>query len=57
MVGGHLCVVSLVVGKVEVVGQSLLGPREPHRLQHSLASVIKGDDQLQLRPAFFLLHT
>ena len=57
MVGGHLCVVSLVVGEVEVVGQSLLGPREPHRLQHSLTSVIKGDDQLQLRPAFFLLHT
>ena len=55
--GGHLRVVSLEVGEVEVVGQRLLGPGEPHGLQQGLTSVIEGDDQLELRPSFLLFNT
>ena len=57
VIGRHLRVVPLEVGEVEVVGKSLLGPGEPHWLQQGLAAVIKGDDELQLGPTFFLLHT
>ena len=46
--GSDLGVVSLKVGEVEVVGQSLLGTREPHGLEKRLAPVLKLDDQLQL---------
>ena len=44
--GRHLGIVPLVVGEVEVVGESLLVPGEPHGLHQGLASVIEGDYQL-----------
>ena len=39
-------IVPLVVGEVEVIGESLLVPGEPHGLHQGLASVIEGDYQL-----------
>ena len=44
--GRHLGIVPLVVGEVEVIGEGLLVPGEPHGLHQGLASVIEGDDQL-----------
>ena len=57
MEGGHLSVVPLVVREVEMVGQSLLGPRESHGLQQGLASILKCNDQLELSASFLLFYT
>ena len=54
---GNLCIVALIVGEVEMVGKSLLTPRESHWLEESLASIFIFYYQFQLSPSLLLRYS
>ena len=44
MESSNLCIVTLIVIEVEMVGKSLLSTGEPHWLEQGLSTIFKLDD-------------
>ena len=56
MESGYFRMMSLVIGKVEMIGQRFLIASKPHGFQQGISFIGKLDDQFQLSSALFLTY-